>query len=270
MTMKPPLPLVTDHEYTDPHNLGFCTHIYRRAAPQHNYICREVASDHAAHEPPSTAREPVMVCDTTLTPRRAKSECVCETPDLMGPCSTWDEGSNGRCSYCDHEPCCHPRSIEQGASAPETEPRRHRRTKRMDGQPWDACTCGWQANCFSWNAHAAKARKRGEIVETGEPPSAAIEATMSALYSVAVAMHESINAGRGATGWSEAGVREILQTFRADAVREERAKNTAALKWLKERTDWLDSEVRKGGTCYIERDQALYIHDKLRSILEGE
>jgi hypothetical protein len=47
------------------------------------------------------------MCDTTGTPRLAK-HCNCPTyEDNWGPCFTFEEGSNGRCVYCDHTKECH-------------------------------------------------------------------------------------------------------------------------------------------------------------------
>lgn len=53
------------------------------------------------HYPASSA------CSTTMTPRLA---VVCECPtyhDNEGVCATFEEGSNGRCVYCDHTQFCH-------------------------------------------------------------------------------------------------------------------------------------------------------------------
>lgn len=52
--------------------------------------------------------EELKLCDTTSTPRVAAHWCMCvDRTDMMGPCLTWEEGSNGRCAYCDHDRYCH-------------------------------------------------------------------------------------------------------------------------------------------------------------------
>ncbi len=48
------------------------------------------------------------LCDTTMTERHFNPWCVCPTYEgNLGPCLTWEEGSNGRCVYCDHTIVCH-------------------------------------------------------------------------------------------------------------------------------------------------------------------
>lgn len=47
-------------------------------------------------------------CDTTLTERFSIDTCKCDTyAENLGPCKTWLDNGNGRCSYCDHGPICH-------------------------------------------------------------------------------------------------------------------------------------------------------------------
>lgn len=108
----------------------------------------------------------------------------------------------------------------------EKPPVQHQQVNRTDGKPWDACSCGWQADCYSWRAHAAAARRRGEIVLTGAKRPELNERLMNELYGVAVAMHESIIADRGAVGWQDERVNQLVQAYgdaRAEqAVREER------------------------------------------------
>ena len=52
-------------------------------------------------------------------------------------------------------------------------------------------------------------RRRRQVVTTQER----IEAAMNLLYERAVAMHESIERGDGATGWQDAKVRNILESL---------------------------------------------------------
>jgi hypothetical protein len=48
------------------------------------------------------------LCDATMTERFLNPMCVCDTYEgNLGPCKTWEEGSNGRCVYCDHNRMCH-------------------------------------------------------------------------------------------------------------------------------------------------------------------
>jgi hypothetical protein len=50
--------------------------------------------------------EATDACETTMT-RRFACECACQTyPGNQGVCATFQEGSNGRCVYCDHERGC--------------------------------------------------------------------------------------------------------------------------------------------------------------------
>lgn len=57
-----------------------------------------------------TQRQSQGRCETTLTERFVNPECRCPTyPDNLGPCATFEQGANGRCVYCDHLECCHPR-----------------------------------------------------------------------------------------------------------------------------------------------------------------
>lgn len=47
-------------------------------------------------------------CDTTLTERRPREDCVCDTEqDALGPCDTWCRGADGNCAYCVHAEVCH-------------------------------------------------------------------------------------------------------------------------------------------------------------------
>lgn len=47
-------------------------------------------------------------CETTGTERFENTNCKCPTyMGNLGPCRTFEEGSNGRCVYCDHEIECH-------------------------------------------------------------------------------------------------------------------------------------------------------------------
>ena len=51
-------------------------------------------------------------CETTNTERFFNVWCAgslrCPTyPENLGPCKTFEEGSNGRCVYCDHLLKCH-------------------------------------------------------------------------------------------------------------------------------------------------------------------
>jgi len=47
-------------------------------------------------------------CETTLTERFSNPFCQCNTyVGNLGPCRTFEIGTNGRCVYCDHEPNCH-------------------------------------------------------------------------------------------------------------------------------------------------------------------
>lgn len=51
-----------------------------------------------------------VLCDTTLTPRVQGIECDCGTyADNLGPCRTFEAGSEDRCVYCDHGLSCHNR-----------------------------------------------------------------------------------------------------------------------------------------------------------------
>jgi len=48
------------------------------------------------------------LCDTTMTERFENKDCVCNTyPGNLGPCSKFEDGSNARCVFCDHELSCH-------------------------------------------------------------------------------------------------------------------------------------------------------------------
>ena len=48
------------------------------------------------------------ICDTTMTKRYENPFCHCPTyPENLGPCKDFEEGSNGRCVYCDHKVECH-------------------------------------------------------------------------------------------------------------------------------------------------------------------
>ncbi len=47
-------------------------------------------------------------CEMTLTERFYNPSCQCRTyPNNLGPCETFEEGSNGNCVYCDHNLECH-------------------------------------------------------------------------------------------------------------------------------------------------------------------
>ena len=49
-----------------------------------------------------------MLCDTTLTERYEFKDCKCDTYEgNLGPCETFEVGSNDRCVYCDHSKECH-------------------------------------------------------------------------------------------------------------------------------------------------------------------
>jgi hypothetical protein len=53
-------------------------------------------------------------CETTLTERFKFSGCQCGTYEgNLGPCKSWEEGSNSRCVYCDHTLKCHNALIEE-------------------------------------------------------------------------------------------------------------------------------------------------------------
>jgi len=48
-------------------------------------------------------------CSTTYTERFEAKQCNCETyKGNLGPCKEHEEGSNGRCVFCDHELVCNP------------------------------------------------------------------------------------------------------------------------------------------------------------------
>lgn len=48
------------------------------------------------------------LCETTQTERYYNPACKCATyEDNLGPCNEFEQGSNGRCVYCDHEKGCH-------------------------------------------------------------------------------------------------------------------------------------------------------------------
>lgn len=66
------------------------------------------------------------ICDTTSTERLPKIVCKgCGTyKDNLGPCKTFCQGGNERCSYCDHDLKCHPIAwhlIETLGSTPKDE-----------------------------------------------------------------------------------------------------------------------------------------------------
>lgn len=47
-------------------------------------------------------------CDTTLTGRRPREDCICDTEqDGQGPCHSWLFGASGNCAYCEHSRVCH-------------------------------------------------------------------------------------------------------------------------------------------------------------------
>lgn len=53
------------------------------------------------------------VCATTNTERYQNTDCRCPTyPNNLGPCLNHEQGSNGRCVYCDHELTCQPKDME--------------------------------------------------------------------------------------------------------------------------------------------------------------
>jgi hypothetical protein len=53
-------------------------------------------------------RQSQGLCETTMTERFSNPDCTCPTyPGNLGPCASFEEGSNGRCVYCDHERVCH-------------------------------------------------------------------------------------------------------------------------------------------------------------------
>ncbi len=52
--------------------------------------------------------DPQGPCETTGTPRYHNPDCKCPTyAGNLGPCRTYETGSNGRCVYCDHRHKCH-------------------------------------------------------------------------------------------------------------------------------------------------------------------
>ena len=47
-------------------------------------------------------------CGTTTTPRYWNPECACDTyQGNLGPCLSYDQGHDGTCAACDHDPVCH-------------------------------------------------------------------------------------------------------------------------------------------------------------------
>lgn len=47
------------------------------------------------------------LCDTTKTPRKACALDCGTYAGNLGPCETWEAGSNERCAFCDHGKDCH-------------------------------------------------------------------------------------------------------------------------------------------------------------------
>jgi hypothetical protein len=52
-------------------------------------------------------KEPLPLCETTLTPRLPCALRCGTYAGNLGPCETWEVGRSGRCVYCDHGKQCH-------------------------------------------------------------------------------------------------------------------------------------------------------------------
>lgn len=109
-------------------------------------------------------------CETTGTPRLPCAMHCGTYPGNLGPCETFEEGSNGRCVYCDHGKQCH--------RAPAAEPPKcnceewgctgncpiHSFWARAIAEP-QAGTRDEQEDGILWNRHTARAAQPAALQE---------------------------------------------------------------------------------------------------------